>query len=309
MNVLANQTISYLAKRFAESGVRLNTRHGQNFLVDMNLLRLLIERANLGPNDVVLEVGTGTGSLTGIMAPQVAAVVTVEIDEQLFQLAREELFSLPNVTMLGFDALKNKSTFDPRVLAALRHHLAAGPERRLKLVANLPYSVATPVIANLLNVPEEPGAPSLLPTSMTFTVQKEMGDRLAAAPGTKDYGALSIWVQSQCQVECTRILPPGVFWPRPKVHSAIMHLDVDPALRGRITDLDFFHHFARSLFLHRRKFLRSELISVLKGEVDKPGVDAILAETGLSPELRAEQLSVETILNLAAAVRRVTAQL
>src|SRR6202042_1773816 len=117
-------------------------------LIDQNLMRLIVESAQLRPSDVVLEVGTGTGALTAMIAPHVAAVVTVEIDAQLYQLASEELFGLSNVVMLGHDALKNKSTFDPRVIAALQEQLAGGPDRRLKVVANLPYSVATPVIAN-----------------------------------------------------------------------------------------------------------------------------------------------------------------
>jgi len=292
----SNQTISYLARRFSEAGIRLNTRHGQNFLIDLNLLRLLVERANLGPNDVVLEVGTGTGALTALVAPSAAAVVTVEIDPQLQQIAREELYGLTNVVLLRHDALKNKSNLDPRVMSAIREQLAAGPDRQLKLVANLPYSVATPILANLL-------ASSIVPQSMTVTIQKEVADRIAASPGTKDYGALSVWIQSQCRVELVRILSPTVFWPRPKVHSAIIHIELDPQLRGRIPDLEFFHNFVRSLFFHRRKFLRSVLHSALKDRLDKPAIDEILAQTGLSPECRADQLTVETILGLSEAAR------
>ncbi len=292
----SNQTISYLAKRFSEAGIRLNTRHGQNFLIDLNLLRLLVERANLGPQDVVLEVGTGTGALTALVAPNVAAVVTVEIDPQLQQLASEELFGLTNIVMLRHDALRNKGNLDSRVIAAVEEQLSVGPERQLKLVANLPYSVATPIIANLL-------ASSIVPHSMTITIQKEVADRIAASPGSKDYGALSVWIQSQCRVELVRILSPTVFWPRPKVHSAIIHIEVDPQLRQRIPDLHFFHEFVRSLFFHRRKFLRSVLHSALKDRLDKPAIDEILAQTGLSPECRADQLTVETILGLSEAVR------
>ena len=292
----SNQTISYLAKRFSEAGIRLNTRHGQNFLIDSNLLRLLVERASLGPNDVVLEVGTGTGALTALIAPSVAAVVTVEIDPQLQQLASEELFGLTNIVMLRHDALRNKGNLDPRVIAAVEEQLVVGPERQLKLVANLPYSVATPIIANLL-------ASSIVPHSMTITIQKEVADRIAASPGGKDYGALSVWIQSQCRVELVRILSPTVFWPRPKVHSAIIHIEVDPQLRGRIPDLAFFHDFVRSLFFHRRKFLRSVLHSALKDRLDKPAIDEILGQTNLSPECRADQLTVETILGLSEAVR------
>ncbi len=290
-----HQTISYLARRFAEVGIRLNTRHGQNFLIDLNLQRLIVDRAELGPHDVVLEVGTGTGALSALIAPRVAALVTVEIDPRLFQLASEELFGQPNITMLQHDALANKSTFDPRLLTALTQQLAAGPDRQLKLVANLPYSVATPVNANLLAAP-------IVPRSMTVTVQKEVADRIVAHPGTKDYGALSVWIQSQCRVEMVRVLPPSVFWPRPRVTSAVIHVEVDPALRGRIHDLTFFHDFIRSLFFHRRKFLRGVLYSAVKDRLDKPAIDSILATCAISPECRADQLDVPTILNLAQTV-------
>ncbi len=293
----SHQSISYLGRRFAETGIRLNHRHGQNFLIDLNLLRLIAESAHLAPNDVVLEVGTGTGALTALAAKAAAAVVTVEIDRQLYQLAREELIEFSNITMLQLDALRSKSQFAPQVIETVQQHLAAAPGRRFKLVANLPYSVATPIIANLLASP-------IVPHSMTVTIQKELADRIAAAPATKDYGALAIWIQSQCRVELVRTLPPSVFWPRPKVTSAILHIELDPELRGRIPNLGFFHDFVRSLFLHRRKFLRSVLISALKGELDKPEVDAVLEETGLSPELRAEQLDVDTMLRLSEAVRK-----
>lgn len=296
----SNQTISYLTRRFAELGIRPGTRHGQNFLVDMNLQRLLVERAQLGSRDVVLEVGTGTGALTALMAREAAAVVTVEIDPRLYQVATEELDGLGNVVMLQLDALRNKSHLNPRVIAAVQEQLAVGPARRVKLVANLPYNVATPLVANLLASP-------IVPHSMTVTVQKEVADRLAAAPGTKDYGALSVWIQSQCRVELVRTLPPSVFWPRPQVTSAIVHIEVDPARRAAIGDLDFFHDFTRSLFFHRRKYLRSVLASALKGQLDKSEVDTLLSRAGLAAEDRAEQLAIDQIIALADLARKTIA--
>jgi 16S rRNA (adenine1518-N6/adenine1519-N6)-dimethyltransferase len=292
----SHQTISYLGKRFAESGIRLNHRHGQNFLVDLNLLRMIADSAQLEPRDVVLEIGTGTGALTALAAKQAAAVVTVEIDPQLFILAREELIEFKNITMLQTDALRTKSHLSEEVIAAVQQQLAAGPDRRLKLVANLPYSVATPIIANLLASP-------IVPLSMSVTIQKEVAERIAAVPDSKDYGALAVWIQSQCKVQLLRTLPPSVFWPRPRVTSAILHIEVDAERRAQIPDLPFFHDFVRSLFIHRRKFLRSVLVSTLKGRLDKPGVDEVLEATGLSPEQRAEQLDTSTILRLCEAVR------
>jgi len=141
------------------------------------------------------------------------------------------------------------------------------------------------------------------PHSMLVTIQKELADRIVASPGNKDYAALSIWLQSQCRVEIVRIMPPSVFWPRPKVHSAIIRVTTDEALRSRIPDRDFFHTFVRSMFFHRRKFLRSELLSAFKKRLGKPEVDAILAKLQIAQNARAEQLDVDTILALCEAVR------
>lgn len=290
------QTVSYLIQRFREAGIVPRPQLGQSFLTDLNLVELLVKTADVQPNDVVLEVGTGAGSVTSLVAPRAAAVVTVEVDRSLFQLASEELYALGNVRMLNADALRNKNRLNPEVVEAVERELAAGPGRSFKLVANLPYNVATPVITNLL-------ALDRAPRTMTVTIQKELADRMAARPGAKDYGALSVWVQSQCRVEIVRVMSPSVFWPRPKVHSAIVHVGLDDALRARLVDRAFFHAFVRAIFLHRRKFLRSQLASAVKGRLEKAESDAILASLGLGGDLRAEQLGVEAMLALSGAVR------
>jgi len=294
------QTLSFLMRRFREAGIQPRTQLGQNFLIDLNLVQLLAQTAALSPRDVVLEIGTGTGSLTSLMAPQAGAVVTVEVDRQLFQLAAEELLQLPNVRMLQVDALAGKHRFDPQVLEAIQKELAAGPDRQLKLVANLPYNVATPIITNLLTL-------DVPPRLMVVTIQKEMADRITARPGTKDYGALSVWMQSQCRVRVVRVMPPSVFWPRPKVSSAIVEIVLDDVLRARIADREFFHAFVRGLFLHRRKYLRSQVLSTVKDRLDKPGVDRVLAAVGLRSEQRAEELDMEMLLALSEAVRTAAA--
>ncbi|HTU26869.1 MAG TPA: 16S rRNA (adenine(1518)-N(6)/adenine(1519)-N(6))-dimethyltransferase RsmA [Pirellulales bacterium] len=291
------QTLSFLERRFAEVGIEPRTRHGQNFLIDLNLLGLLIEAAQIAPTDLILEIGTGTGSLTGMLAARGAEVITVEIDPRLHQLASEELFGRSNVTLLLKDALRNKNHLDPELLALLAERLAARPGAELKLVANLPYNVATPILGNLLECPTPP-------RSMTVTIQKELAERITALPGTKDYGALSVWIQCQCRAQLVRLLPPGVFWPRPKVTSAIVHIERDDSLRSAIGDLGFFHTFVRGLFIHRRKFLRSVLVAGYKDSLGKAGVDAVRGQLGLSPENRAEQLDVATILALSHAVQR-----
>ena len=139
---------------------------------------------------------------------------------------------------------------------------------------------------------------------MTVTVQKEVADRIVARPGVKDYGALAIWIQSQCRAEIVRVLPPSVFWPRPKVSSAFVQITLDETLRQRIPDRAFFHGFVRSMFCHRRKVLRSELLSAQK-QFNKAQVDELLASLGLEPTVRAERLGPEEMLRLCEAVRLV----
>lgn len=297
----SRQTLSFLLNRFKETGIHPHAKYGQNFLIDLNLLHVLFDAAAVDGNDVVLEVGTGTGSLTALLAQRAAAVVTVEIDPQMFQLASEELHQFDNVEMLQVDALKGKNRLNPIVLDAVYARLAAAPGRRLKLVANLPYNVATPIVSNLLHE-ETP------PCTMTVTIQKELAERITAMPGCKDYGALSIWIQSQCRAEILRILPPTVFWPRPKVSSAFLQVTLDESLRSRIADRKGFHEFTRSMFLHRRKFLRSELATVVKGRLGKAAVDAMLEQLGLDGSLRPESLDVEIMLQLWEAVRAATAE-
>jgi 16S rRNA (adenine1518-N6/adenine1519-N6)-dimethyltransferase len=296
MDPAQRQTLAYLKQRFADVGIQPVKKHGQNFLIDLNLLRVLVDASDLRPSDVVLEVGTGTGSLTAQVAPHVAHVVTVEVDPQMYQLGSEELIDFENVTMLHGDALRNKNHLADSILDAVRGQLAVSSERRFKLVANLPYSVATPVISNLLLT-------DITPVLMTVTIQKELADRITAVPGTKDYGALSVWVQSQCRAEVLRTLPPQAFWPRPMVTSAIVHIVFDPARRARIDDLEFFHSFVRSMFFHRRKLLRSVLASALKDKLDRAEVDQILASHAFAADARAEQLSVEAIIAIGNSVR------
>ena len=291
------QTMTYLSKRFAEAGIRPVTKHGQNFLIDLNLLNLLADSADLSQNDVVLEVGTGVGSLTALLAERAAAVVTVEIDANLYHLASEELIGFSNVRMLQQDVLKNKNTLHRNVLDAIGEELARHPGASLKLVANLPYNVATPVLSNLLLI--DP-----VPASMTGTIQKELADRITATPSTKDYSALSVWMQSLCNVRIVRVMPPSVFWPRPKVSSAIVQIVPDAAKRAHIPDLEFFHGFTRALFLHRRKVLRSVIPYTVGDRLNKPQADEIMSQLGLTPETRAEQLDTASIQSLCEAVRQ-----
>lgn len=288
------QTLSYLQRRFAEVGIRPRVQYGQNFLIDLNLLDVLAAEAQIGPDDVVLEVGTGTGSFTQRLSALASHVVSVEIDRAMHQLAGEELAGASNVTLILADVLEGKHRLDAGVLAAVADRREG--RRPWKLAANLPYAIATPLIMNLLALDDPP-------ESMTVTIQKELADRVVARPGTKDYGSLSVWLQSQATAEILRVLPREVFWPRPKVSSAFVRVRFDRQLRQRIGDYAFFHRFARAMFLHRRKFVRAELLSVVKGLLDKPRVDRVLTEAGIDPQRRAEQLSVEEFIRLSRVVQ------
>lgn len=290
------QTKTFLMQRLREIGVEPASRHGQNFLIDLNLVEMIVNSAQLDDEDVVLEVGTGTGSLTTMMAPQVAAVVTVEIDGHLYELASEQLLDFENVTMLQTDALKNKNRFNPIVMQAVGDRLAEGPDRQLKLVANLPYNVATPILSNLLMCEHTPH-------SMVATIQKELAERIVAQPWSKDYSALSVWMQSQCDCEIIRVMPPSVFWPRPKVDSAIIKIVVDPVRREAIPDRRYFHQFVKSLFLHRRKFLRANVTSAMKKHLSKEEVDQLLEEMRFGADTRTEQVDVPTLLAFTEKVR------
>ncbi len=293
------QTLSFISKSLERAGLHPKTKYGQNFLVDLNLLDILIKGSDIQKTDVILEVGTGMGSLSKLMAPLAGAVVTVEIDRDLQALAAKELRGLKNITMLSCDALRNKNHMREDVLIAVRESLASIPNSRFKLVANLPYNVATPIISNLLTV--DP-----FPDRMVVTIQKELAQRIVAEPGCKDYSALTIWMQSLCDCEILRILPPSVFWPSPKVDSAIIRVTPNAAKRSRIVDLEYYHSRLRALFFHRRKFLRSQLFTATQDDLSKPQIDEILAKLGLAPNLRAEQLSVEQIIELLEATRAMT---
>lgn len=293
----SRQTATYLSKRLTAAGLRPVSRFGQNFLIDLNLVDLIAKSAELKKTDVVLEIGTGVGSLTTRLSDQSGAVLTVEIDNNLHRLASEELAGRPNVRLIHGDALRNKNSLRSDLMEQIRDAISRiGPEARFLLVANLPYNVATPIISNLLH--ETPA-----PDAMVVTIQKELADRIIAEPGTKDYGALSVWIQSVCQAEIVRVLSPKVFWPRPKVHSAILRLDTLPEARSEFKDLKHFHQTVRALFFHRRKFLRSVVASAMKQSLSKPQVDEVLQSLGYDETSRAEQLTVKQIQKLAEALR------
>jgi 16S rRNA (adenine1518-N6/adenine1519-N6)-dimethyltransferase len=300
------QTLSYLRNLFAERGIRPKNKLGQNFLIDLNLLDLLLRTAELTRADLALEVGSGTGGLTVLLIENAGAVVSVELDPAFASLTDEAVATrftprlarggeragvLDRALLLHADVLKNKNELNPDVLRAVAELAPRAGTTCIKLVSNLPYAVAVPVISNLLlsEVPVE---------RMVVTVQWEIAERLTAAVGTKDYGALAVLVQSVADVGVVRRLPPAVFWPRPQVESAIVCVRPNAAKRAHVGDVVRFRHFLRDLYVHRRKNLRGALVSLPGVRFGKEEVDARLAELGLAGTVRAEALDPEQHLRL-----------
>jgi 16S rRNA (adenine1518-N6/adenine1519-N6)-dimethyltransferase len=293
MSTSVRQTLSYLQKLFDGHGLRPKGKLGQNFLIDLNLIELIVRSAELTKDDLVLEVGTGTGSLTSRLADAAGHVISVEIDPGFHALAAEILDGKPGVTLLSADILKNKNELSPEVMSLVHERLGSG-HSQLKLVSNLPYVVATPVVSNLL-------LEDLTVERMVVTVQWEIAARLTASPGIKDYAALSVLVQSLADVEIIRRLAPSVFWPRPKVDSAIVGLRPSGSKRAHVGDVHRFRYFLRDLYVHRRKNLRGALSGWPSGRRDKSEVDARLQALGIPGTIRAEELGIEDHLRLARA--------
>jgi len=291
------QTQSYLRNLFARRGIAPQHRFGQNFLIDLNLHEVIANAADVQPADVVLEVGPGAGALTSLLAERASAVIAVDLDPGMVGLTKEATSGRLNVRVLHADALANKNTLNPEVLDNVRAGLAVAPDRRFKLVANLPYNVATPIISNLLVHPE------LRPVLIVATIQLELAERMRAAPQSPDYGALSVLVQALGEVEILRTLSPKVFWPRPKVESAIIRIRPDPARIAAVGDLPWFHAVVRRLFLHRRKVLRRVVYSLWRDRLSKEEVDALLEGLGLTGQVRAEAMDVDELIALAGALK------
>ncbi len=290
------QTLNYLKSLFARKGIYPRHRFGQNFLIDLNIHDLIVKTADVKPGDVVLEVGPGAGALTSLMAMTGATIVAVEIDPAMAALTAEATAGLPNVRVLNVDALKGKNKLNPEVLDNIRSGLAISPDRRLKLVANLPYNVATPIISNLLVHPE------FRLEQVVATIQLELAERMIARPESNDYGALSVLIQALTDFRIVRTLRPSVFWPPPKVDSAIISLVPNESKRQAIGDLVWFHSVVRRIFLHRRKNLRRVLYSIWRDRWTKTEVDELLDGLGLTGQVRAEAMNVEEHIALASAL-------
>ena len=297
------QTRSYLMQLFERHGFNPRSDLGQNFLIDLNIIEYVVQHGHIQPQDIVLEVGTGTGGMTTFMAQKARHVITVEYDRNMHMLASEATQRYDNITLLNCDALKNKNHLSPTVLDAIEEQLAANPGSQLKLVANLPYNVATPIISNIV-------ASDLPWNRMVVTIQYELGLKMSCNPATSNYGALSVWLQSQCFVKLLKKLGPSVFWPRPKVDSAIVQLTPNPPLKNTIKDRVFFQDFLRRIFQHRRKLMRSTLVGMYSKQLSKPAVDEILLKHNIDKEkMRAEELTVPEMIALANSFQEQIAEL
>ena len=285
------QTLSYIRGLLTGHCIIPKNKLGQNFLIDLNLVDLVVRAGELTTADSVLEVGTGTGTLTGLLAKSAGAVFTVELDPNFHRMAKHVLGPRPNVEMHLGDILDGKNVLNPHVLTGWDALTARTGCTRRKLIANLPYAVATPIITNLLiaGVPIE---------RMVVMVQWEIAERLRAEAGTKDYNSLSVLVQSVADVETVRKVGPSNFHPRPKVDSAIVRITPNAQKRARVGDVKKFREFLRDLYTLRRKNLRSVLSGWPRGKSDKAVVDAKLVALGIDGNIRAEMLDIETHLRL-----------
>ena len=275
----------------AEAGLRPNRHYGQHFLVDGNLMRLLVAEADLKGSDTVLEVGPGVGNLTELLLEQAGRVVAVEVDPALAEIARARLEGAANLDLLVTDILADKRHIAPAVLDMLesRQRTLGGA---VKLVANLPYAAATPLVAELVR--RQPP-----PDQLVFTVQQEVAERLAAEPSTREYGAVGVLVQALADVEVLRRLAPSVFWPRPKVWSAMVRVTPRAAKQRRIKNMAAFHKTVEGLFAHRRKRAARSLALAGPSGASPEAWAATLEAAGLDSQARGEAYSVEEIIRLA----------
>lgn len=250
--------------------------YGQNFLIDSNILDNIVSCAGITPDDFVLEIGPGIGSLTQVLAENARQVLAVEIDSALIPILGETLEGYGNIEILNQDILKTN-------LNALIREKNGG--RPIKVVANLPYYITTPILMELM----EKHYPVI---SLTVMVQKEVAARMQAAPGKKDYGALSVAIQYYCDAHVDMIVPPSCFMPRPKVASAVITLRVLPERKVKTTDENLFFHIVKCAFGQRRKTLLNSLSNQGGLGLSKEELTEILHGLGWDDRIRGETLGL-----------------
>jgi len=298
------QTKQQIQQLLTSAGASVNKRLGQHFLIDLNLMRLLINSANISRNDVVLEVGCGTGSLTEGLAEHAGYCLAVEYDRILADIARAQLAGTKNVEVINADILENKHTIS-RIVSDKLSLARRKYTGRFLLVANLPYNVASPVLLNLVTGPPfdfAQGGESVEPLvadGMYVTVQKQVAERMTAAAGSKDYGILSILLAAAGDVKVIRALKPTVFWPEPRVDSAIVEFIKSTGKRSRIEDIGLFSEIVGFFMCHRRKTLAA-CSKLVRGDLERvENWQDIFNRASLDPRKRPENLSPEDYIAIA----------
>lgn len=258
-------------------------KFGQNFLIDAHVLDRIIEAAQITKDDFVLEIGPGIGTMTQALCEQAREVVAVEIDSNLIPILQDTLRAYDNVTVLHQDILKVD-------FAALAEEKNEG--RPIKVVANLPYYITTPIIMELFErrVPMD---------SITVMVQKEVAERMQQGPGSKDYGALSLAVQYYAKPQIVANVPPNCFMPRPGVGSAVIHLDCYSAPPVKVSDEKLMFALIRASFNQRRKTLANGLSHSGQLSLSKELIQECIDELGVPANIRGEALSLEQFARLA----------
>ena len=261
-------------------------KFGQNFLIDPHVLDKIIAAAEITKDDFVLEIGPGIGTLTQYLAEAAREVVAVEIDSTLIPILEDTLSAYDNVSVINEDVLK----VDLRKLAEERNG-----GKPIKVVANLPYYITTPIIMSLFD--------SHVPLkSLTVMVQKEVALRMQAGPGTKDYGALSLAVQYYASPYLAANVPPNCFMPRPNVGSAVIRLTRFEETPVQVKDEKLLFRLIRASFNQRRKTLQNGLVNSQELDFTKEQVAAAIATLGVSPSVRGEALTLEQFAALANAL-------
>jgi len=264
-------------------GIKPKRRLGQNFLVDRNVLNRIVEAAEIGRESVVLEIGAGLGTLSQALAEKAKMLVAVETDRQLIPILEETLSGIDNVeiTAADFTRLELESFLSEKF----------GDERCI-VAANLPYYITTPVITALIDARRHI-------ERMVLMVQKEVADRLAAKPGSDDYGALSVLVQFYSKVQIVMKVSRNVFMPAPEVDSAVVRMDVPAEPAVKVRDEKLFFEIVRSAFEQRRKTLLRALINSRTLGWDQEKVAAVLSDARIEGSRRGETLSIEEFARLA----------
>ena len=285
------QTKHQIRDLLSSAGIQPNKRLGQHFLIDLNLMKLLVESANIQKDDVVLEIGCGTGSMTEALVEKAGKVITAELDSNLCEIARKQLENAKNLQLINADALESKHKLNNVVVNAMS--LARKKCRgRFLLVANLPYDVASSLLMNLI-------AGTTIADAMYVTVQKEVADRMTAVPASGNYGILSIFLSATGDAKTIRILKPAVFWPRPQVDSAMVSFVRNKAKSDRITNMELFSEIVHLFMGHRRKTLLS-CSKIARGKLAKiTDWPEIFEQCYINPKQRPATLHPENYIDIA----------